>query len=102
MILEVRGVYTLTGVKYRYKLSDFAYGEWLIYKNNQPVYYFNIFDQEYAHLTEIIKANEQGFLIGSLKRQGLNLKQNIFGIASIKSYLKSINLEKLPASILIK
>ena len=101
MILEVKRVYTLSGIKYRYKLNDFTYGEWLIFKNNHPVYYFNVFDQDYEHFTEAIKADFNGFLIACLKRHGLDLEQKILGITSIKSYSQLINLEKLPAAFLI-
>ncbi|GAB3922780.1 hypothetical protein [Mucilaginibacter myungsuensis] len=43
----VNKVYTLTGIRYLYRLSDFVYGEWLIYNNGDPVFYFNAFDELY-------------------------------------------------------
>lgn len=101
MILEVKRVYTLAGIKHRYKLSDFAYGEWLIYKGDFPVYYFNIFDTDYSAFKDATKVNADKTLIDKLEKHGLRLKQNLFGISSTKSYQQRFDLEKLPASYLI-
>jgi len=56
--VEMIPVYTLSGKKTIIKLSDFAYGEWLIFKNNELVYYINLFDSYFSQLKKKIESKE--------------------------------------------
>ena len=100
--LEVVPVYTLTGIKKIYKLGDKAYGEWLIFKNKKPYYYFNIFDKEYERFNNAIKTNVEEYLKIRFKKQGENLSfdPNIMGLRSSKIYDEWFDLETLPAAFL--
>ena len=98
--LEVIPVYTLSGKKTIYKLGDMAYGEWLIFKNGVPFYYFNIFDELYKDLKEPIRNDPYNFLKKNIDEhgEGLKLSQNIWGIWSSNIQDKWFDLEMLPLS----
>jgi hypothetical protein len=100
--LEVIRVYTLTGIKNIYKLGDMAYGEWLIFKDKKPYYYFNIFDKEYEHFNNTIKTNVEEYLKTKFKKQGGNLSfgPNILGLQSSKIHDEWFDLETLPVALL--
>ncbi len=98
-------IYTFLGKRtYRYKLSDFSYGEWLIFENNKPKFYFNIFDKEY-HEVRLAFSNSKDFdLEKKLKsyNKGLSIYQKLIGITFLKkTFLQVIELEKLPKNVLI-
>ena len=45
--VEIIPIYTFWGRKSIIQLSDFAYGEWLVFRLNKPIYYINIFDDDF-------------------------------------------------------
>jgi hypothetical protein len=96
--LEEITTYTLTGKKIRYKLGDMSYGDWLVFKDNTPVYYFDVFDELYTYIPEIIKKNIPKYLENKFDQQGkgLSLEDGIPGIWSSKIVDKWFELEKLP------
>lgn len=96
--LKVTSVYTLGGVKYLYRLSDMAYGEWLIYKNGYPTFYFNVFDEDYKDIKANIGNDIEEYLRLklSLKGKEWSLEQKLVGIISFKSSVRRIDIEKLP------
>lgn len=100
MQLEDIIVYTLTGKRHLYKLGDMAYGEWLIFKDNMPVFYLNIFDKMYENVAESIKKDPRGYLEKkiALEKSTYSLNQNIHGIWSSKVNIKWFELEQLPVS----
>jgi hypothetical protein len=102
MLLEDITVYTLTGKKHIYKLGDMSYGQWLIFKNKLPVYYFDIFDEMYGGIPEAVKLNPSKFLEERFKpkKDGLTLTQGIIGLWSGKILDKWFEVEKLPVSFL--
>ena len=95
----------LGGIKYKYKLSDFTYGEWLIFENNKPKYYLNLFDEEYKDIRERIEKFKDFELEKNLKKcdEKLSIHQKLIGISIwYKSSIQTLKLEKLPNSILDK
>lgn len=42
--LFVTLIYTLSGKKKLYSLGDMAYGEWLVFKKNQPYAHLNVLE----------------------------------------------------------
>lgn len=101
--LRVTRVYTLKGVKYLYRLSDMVYGEWLIYKDGKPFFYFNIFDDDYKDIKDEIGGDVENYLRIKLIQAGKewSLKQYIFGIPSSGTFDEQINIEKLPKNFLV-
>jgi len=96
--LKVTPIYTLTGVKYLYTLKDMAYGEWLIYQENKPRYYFNLFDKEYSFDKNQTGKSIEKFLETKLDILNVNLtiKQNIFGIKGSRTFETWQTIERLP------
>ena len=96
---------TLTGTKRFIELGDHAYGEWIIYENDQPKYHVNIFDKSAASLKidELLHTKEQNIeaildMISKANRVNLSLgKRPVIGIIK-KSKLISLNLGPLPES----
>lgn len=69
---------TTLGFKKRllYRLSDMAYGEWLIFQNDIPKYYLNIFDKIYEGVTFLADEDGSSFenrLEKLFKERNLNL-----------------------------
>ena len=104
--LLVTPVLTLTGRKYSYRLLDSAYGEWLVFEDNAPKYYLNIFDVDYGAIKKItVDSNSDvtdflqcKFSSGASR---LKLTDDIFGIKlNGKSFIKSVSIEKLPISLI--
>jgi hypothetical protein len=95
--LFVTKVYTLTGKKYLYALGDMAYGEWLVYKNNKPRYYLNVFEDNNENLIKEGQSNLQSYIENKLKLidEDLSLKPNITGIRSAHTYVEWFDLERL-------
>ena len=83
-----------------------AYGEWIIYKNNYPKYYFNSFDEIYTPYISHLAGKKLGihnFLKEKLKKldSSLSLKMNFFGVEIISgAHTKTFTLEKLPLDFL--
>ena len=58
IIVEIIPIVSFKNNKHIIKLPDSAYGEWLIYKSNVPIYYLNIFDPIYKKMKDWIDLNE--------------------------------------------
>ena len=104
--LTVMLVLTIYGTDNLYKLSDNAYGEWLILKKGKPKYYFNLFDKLYEqHINKLKnKKDIEGTLAKGLLRikTDLHINRNLKYIFILKKSLQEITLEKLPVTILEK
>lgn len=92
----VEKIYTITGVQKHYSLGNMSYGEWLIYKNNQPCFYMNIFDEYYKEIKDDLSRLGKSFIEQKLKEKGLSLKTKIFGIRRGVLMEKSISIPRLP------
>ena len=99
-------IYTLKGKKEIIKLSDFVYGEWLVFKLNRPFFYINIFDPDLAMLKKNIESKKIT-IEGLIKKMNLgshecfSLEQNYFGIKNYnKTKYQKIEVTKLPLFIL--
>lgn len=92
--LFVTPIYTFTGKKFLYSLSDMAYGEWIVFKNNYPRFYINAF--EFKSDDQVNKSVE-GHLERCLKNKHpkLTLKQHLFGFKSRNLQLQWIELEQI-------
>jgi len=94
-------IYTFSGIKKIKKLPDYSYGEWLIYQNNEPRYYFNIFDRKYSDIHHKISDNIEMFLVDKLKGKKMSIRPKIIGICDYsKVSCDWMELEKLPLNIL--
>jgi hypothetical protein len=104
MQLEDIVVYTLTGKKHLYKLGDMSYGESLVFKDNLPVYYLDIFDKIYENIDESMKKDPYNYLNKKFRSEktGYSMSQHIRGIWSSKINIKWFGLEKLPLTFFEK
>lgn len=95
---------TLSGKKYSYKLPDNAYGEWIIYENDKPKYYLNIFDKEYELVRKNLNhvSDFENYLITKFQNSNppINIKRQVIGFSIEKPYIQKWQLEKLPLSFL--
>ena len=101
--LQVVPVITFFGNKYLYKLSDNAYGEWIICKNGYPKYYFSVFDKDYESLNLKNDLDIESFLKDKLRKidSSLTVGKTFFGIwLTNKSYIKRFTLEKISSIVL--
>ncbi|RZK25504.1 MAG: hypothetical protein EOO43_05350 [Flavobacterium sp.] len=57
ILIEITPVISLCGRQFLIKLPDSAYGEWLIFKKGNPVFYFNIFDSKYKKVKDLMDSN---------------------------------------------
>lgn len=90
--------------KLQYRLSDLAYGEWVIFENGVPKYYFNVFDEQYFQLIDRLKPDAERYLSNQFKVKKLNLSTTAkaTGIPlPHKSAIVELKLEKLPLQYLI-
>jgi hypothetical protein len=97
IVVKVRKTPTLLG-RNRYRLSDFSYGEWIIFENGEPKYYLNIFDDRYSHIKG---RSVEAYLTEQFRKKGLKLsfKDNAFGLPiHSKSEVVDLPLERLPVS----
>lgn len=90
--------------RFLYTLTDSVYGEWIIFKNDEPVYYLYIFDCMYDEYRATIDAitSIEDYLNKRLPliEVGLSLHQHSAGIQlTFRSVIKSFALKKLPAVI---
>lgn len=89
-----------------YRLLDGAYGEWLVFEDNVPKYYFNFFDEEYASFKQSLpkfKMNLENYLNECFKKKNMNLttRQYMYGFKlKGKEEVRIIVIEKMPANIL--
>jgi len=100
--LNVTPVYTVLGIKLLYQLCDAADGKHLIYLNNIPVYYFNIFDEMYKDIIISFNGNPETHLSRKLKShpEKFTLRPSICGLRSSKLRHRWFYLDKLPVSFL--
>jgi hypothetical protein len=75
-------------------LSDFSYGELIVYRNDTPFYYLNIFARKYIRLKKYIEENNRNLddvlneiihSIDDLTISGLHLEKKIWGIEMLKN-----------------
>ena len=94
---------TLKGKMHRYSLSDMAYGEWLVYKDGCPKYYFSIWDDKDSITIPKGFSNMEEYIEFRLKSvdSKLTLKQNLWGLPTSKPYTEMVELEKLPTKLVI-
>ena len=57
-----------------------SYGEWLLFKNEEPYFYFNIFDDDYLAFREVACENVMDYLANILvsREKEWSLRQRIF------------------------
>lgn len=86
-----------------YRLSDMAYGEWIILEDNKPRYYVNIFDDLYKEIREWVqnhKIDVSILLERSIEAKGLNLSlSETFRVSRLwesKETSEEFMLEKFP------
>src|SRR5216117_1310161 len=90
----VTPLYYFFGIKLIYVLPDMSYGQYLIFENNYPKYYFNYFDKYYDAIRIKIdnsKISHELLLKKSFQANNplLSLRQKSFGIRfENKSYNK--------------
>lgn len=58
ILVEMVPILSLFKNKYLIKLPDSAYGEWLIFKENKPVFYLNVFDPQLEVIKNKIHSKE--------------------------------------------
>lgn len=103
--IEIIPIYTLCGRRAIIKLSDFAYGEWLVFKSNKPIYYINIFDDEFFELKKLVESKKITIeeVIEKFNIQNgetLSLKQSFVGITNYRNIeYQNIEIYKFPFSI---
>ena len=103
MKLFVTTIYTLRGKRLSYSLGDMAYGQWLVFKDDHPHFYINIFEYKGDNMKFKETENLETYLEQKLKviDSHLSLKQNIIGLRSSKTYSQWFKLEKLSINNLI-
>jgi hypothetical protein len=102
--IKVRKTPMLFGYKDRYRLSDFSYGEWIIYERGEPRYYFCIFDDLYSEIRNQLTPDTEAYLTRQFKKHGVSLTLNAgsFGIPlHSKSLVVELRLDKLPLQLLV-
>lgn len=101
-IPQMRFVPSKVIAKNKYLLSNSSYGEILIFENNEPKYFVNLFDEKFRDLKDYILSNEKSMedvLDSILEFAGskLTTKQNTFGIdLSASEQIEEINIPTLP------
>ena len=106
IIVEKVPILSLVKNNYLIKLPDSAYGEWLIFNKNEPIYYLNIFDSEYKKIKEKIDLDEISIekiieIINTKMNLNYSLKFKYFGFLNYeKKEVKKIIIQKLPLSLL--
>jgi len=94
--------------KYIYRLSDFAYGEWIIFEDDLPRYYLDIFDSIYKDLKEKLDKNKEATIQLLLEQYSKNTGLNLSLSQSFhwsptwesKAELREFSLEKFPPDLL--
>ncbi|MEO8471470.1 MAG: hypothetical protein ABI477_04720 [Chryseolinea sp.] len=89
-----------------YRLPDSTYGEWIIFENNEPKYYFDFFDELYEDIRNQIMSTRdiEGYFTKMFEQKNLNfmLKQTLFGIPLPgMELIEECTLSKLPKEYLI-
>jgi len=104
VILNVRKIPLLLSKKNLYRMSDFSYGEWILFENGEPRYYLYVFDELYSGIRDQFNPNVETYLKKKFKEKGLTLstREVRFGIPlSSKSQIVELSLEKLPLNFLL-
>ncbi len=101
--IEIVSVFTLRGRKEIIKLSDFVYGEWLVFKENELVYYINVFDPYFSQLKTDLEEKKftiEEFLdsVNNKNAETFSLDQNILGVKSSLIEYATIEVYKFPFS----
>lgn len=99
MTVKVRKTPILFSRKSLYRLSDFVYGEWIIFENGKPKYYLNVLDGQYSQIIDRLKPDVESYLTEEFRKKGLNLsfKEKAFGIPlPSKSEIIELSLRELP------
>jgi hypothetical protein len=104
----VTPVFNLLGKKsLLYSLSDMSYGEWIIFENDEPKYYFNYFDEYYQPIRKQLDQSEEKNIESLLKKSfeihGLNLSISQKKLAirkDDKAYVQVYKLDKYPVEFL--
>jgi hypothetical protein len=94
--------------RYLYTLSDFAYGEWLIFEDNMPKYYLNIFDECYKNITRFLQTQRDITVdlmvsksLGNVnERLSLGQKYHVITMLESQSELLTFELEKVSPDLL--
>ena len=99
-LLNFLGVYQVC-----YSLSDFSYDEFLIFENNKPIYYlnlFNKFNKELRDYINLIDCSVEEIIkkIGDVNKLKLSCTQKIFGIDNLsKQKVIEMDLPEFPNSL---
>ena len=87
--------------KYRYSLGGFSYGEYLIFRKNEPVYYLYILDEKYKEFEDYISFNGGIEVIipkiGQANNIQLSCSPRLFGIDNYsKEEIIEIDIPEFP------
>lgn len=90
--------------RYKYLLSDFSYGEMLLFEDNNPRFYLNLLDPSYKELSNYISQNGDrcDILEEIIKINKLNLtvNQNLMGLdLPSKEITEEIDLPLFPLAL---
>jgi len=72
--VSVRKTPLLFSRKNLYRLSDFSYGEWILFENGVPRYYLYAFDEMYYGIREKFNPNVERYLKKKIQRKGFEFK----------------------------
>jgi hypothetical protein len=101
--LFVTPIYTLSGKKKLYSLGDMAYGEWLVFKKNQPYAYLNVLEYKGDALKKREIEDLETYLEQKLQKldSSLSLWQHFVGIKSFKTDKEIVELSKMDVEDII-
>ena len=104
ILVEMIPILSLFKNKYLIKLPDSAYGEWLIFKDNKPVFYLNIFDPQFEEIKNKIHSKEITVekMIKSINEsthENYSVRFKYWGFLNYKGIkTKIISIQKFPLS----
>src|SRR5688500_2418971 len=104
LTVKVRKTPMLLSKRSQYRLSDFSYGEWILFENGEPKYYLNVHDEQYSQIRDKLKPDVETYLIEQFKKKRLSLsfKDGTLGIPlPSKSEIVEVSLEKLPLEYIV-
>jgi hypothetical protein len=87
---------------YKYLLSDMSYGDMLLFENNEPKYYLNLFNPIYSDLVvyieqESISMTELVDKILQFNASNVTIEQRLFGFDIVsKEVVEKIEVELFP------
>ncbi|PTQ96776.1 hypothetical protein C8P68_104265 [Mucilaginibacter yixingensis] len=97
---------SLTGSRSLIELSDFAYGEWIVYENNVPKYHVQCFDEkESSSVIKALLTNGKTFenILDCINKQNgtrLSLKKRPIILIVKRTELIELDLKPLPNHLL--